>query len=254
MGKTLPEKVWERHLVHSAPDEPDLLYIDLHLVHEVTSPQAFDGLRLAGRQVRRPDRTVATADHNVPTDGTPVARMIADELSRVQVETLERNCEEFGVPIYSLGSDRQGIVHVIGPQLGLTQPGMTIVCGDSHTSTHGAFGALAFGIGTSEVEHVLATQTLPLKPFKTMAITVEGALPEGVTSAGAARAMQVVKLAGLDAMLPPGMVRVTAEQRKAIAQRRKERLAALPAAEYERRRQAAAERCREYRKRKKEQQ
>ena len=138
---------------------PGLLYIDLHLVHEVTSPQAFDGLRLAGRPVRRPDRTLATADHNVPTDGTPVAARIRDVLSRTQVETLERNCAEFGIPLHSLGSEHQGIVHVIGPELGLTQPGMTIVCGDSHTATHGAFGALAFGIGTSEVEHVLATQT-----------------------------------------------------------------------------------------------
>jgi 3-isopropylmalate/(R)-2-methylmalate dehydratase large subunit len=171
------DKIWDAHELGDG-----LIYIDLHLVHEVTSPQAFDGLRLAGRKVRRPDKTIATADHNVPTDGTATAQLIADELSRVQVETLERNCEEFGVPIYSIGSDRQGIVHVIGPELGVTQPGMTIVCGDSHTSTHGAFGALAFGIGTSEVEHVLATQTLPLKPFKTMAITVEGTLAPGVTA------------------------------------------------------------------------
>src|SRR5919112_2971665 len=149
MTKSLFEKIWEAHEVAEG-----LIYIDLHLVHEVTSPQAFDGLRLAGRGVRRTDKTVATADHNVPTDGTPVARMIADELSRKQVETLERNCEEFGVPVYSLGSERQGIVHVIGPELGIPQPGMTIVCGDSHTSTHGAFGALAFGIGTSAVGHV----------------------------------------------------------------------------------------------------
>ena len=155
MPSTLFDKIWEAHEV-----APGLLYVDLHLVHEVTSPQAFDGLRLAGRRVRRPDRTLATADHNVPTDGTPVAARILDELSRVQVETLERNCAEFGIPVYSLGSDRQGIVHVIGPELGVTQPGMTIVCGDSHTATHGAFGALAFGIGTSEVEHVLATQCL----------------------------------------------------------------------------------------------
>src|SRR5919205_2754168 len=151
MPKTMFEKVWEAHLIGD-----DLLYVDLHLVHEVTSPQAFEGLRLAGRRVRRPDRTLATADHNVPTDGTPVAERIRDELSRVQVQTLERNCAEFGIPVYSIGSKRQGIVHVIGPELGVTQPGMTIVCGDSHTSTHGAFGALAFGIGTSEVEHVLA--------------------------------------------------------------------------------------------------
>ena len=155
MPETLFDKIWKAHEV-----APGLLYVDLHLVHEVTSPQAFDGLRLAGRSVRRPDRTLATADHNVPTDGTPIAARIKDELSRVQVETLERNCEEFGIPVYSLGSEHQGIVHVIGPELGVTQPGMTIVCGDSHTATHGAFGALAFGIGTSEVEHVLATQCL----------------------------------------------------------------------------------------------
>src|SRR5205823_5561706 len=177
MTKTLFDKIWDAHLVRD-----DLLYIDLHLVHEVTSPQAFDGLRLSGRPVRRPDKTVATADHNVPTDGTKVARLIADVLSRTQVETLERNCAEFGIPIYSLGSDRQGIVHVIGPELGLTQPGLTIVCGDSHTSTHGAFGALAFGIGTSEVEHVLATQTLVQRKPKTMRITYEGALRRGVTA------------------------------------------------------------------------
>src|ERR1035437_5302819 len=158
MPRTLFDKIWEAHEVGGR--ESGLIYIDLHLVHEVTSPQAFDGLRLAGRTVRRPDRTLATADHNVPTDGTPTAARIRDELSRVQVQTLERNCEEFGIPVYSLGSDRQGIVHVIGPELGVTQPGMTIVCGDSHTATHGAFGALAFGIGTSEVEHVLATQCL----------------------------------------------------------------------------------------------
>src|SRR6188472_1158191 len=149
MPQTLFDKIWAAHEV-----APNLLFIDLHLVHEVTSPQAFDGLRLAGRPVRRPDRTLATADHNTPTDGTPVAKLIKDELSRVQVEALERNCAEFGIPLYSLGSPLQGIVHVIGPELGLTQPGMTIVCGDSHTATHGAFGALAFGIGTSEVEHV----------------------------------------------------------------------------------------------------
>jgi 3-isopropylmalate/(R)-2-methylmalate dehydratase large subunit len=177
MQQSLFEKIWTSHEVGDG-----LIYIDLHLVHEVTSPQAFDGLRLEGRTVRRPDKTVATADHNVPTDGTPVARMIADELSRVQVETLERNCEEFGVPVYSLGSDHQGIVHVIGPELGLTQPGMTIVCGDSHTSTHGAFGALAFGIGTSEVEHVLATQCLVQRRPKTMRISYEGALGHGVTA------------------------------------------------------------------------
>jgi 3-isopropylmalate/(R)-2-methylmalate dehydratase large subunit len=180
MGKTLAEKVWDAHVVRSAPGEPDLLYIDLHLVHEVTSPQAFDGLRAAGRPVRRPDLTLATEDHNVPT--IDIDKPIADPVSRAQVEALRANAAEFGVPIYSLGSADQGIVHVVGPQLGLTQPGMTIVCGDSHTSTHGAFGALAFGIGTSEVEHVLATQTLPLKPFRTMAITVDGQLPEGVTA------------------------------------------------------------------------
>ena len=174
MPKTMFDKIWEAHEVADG-----LIYIDLHLVHEVTSPQAFDGLRLAGRRVRRPDKTLATADHNVPTDGTTAARLIADELSRVQVETLERNCEEFGIPIYSLGSDRQGIVHVIGPELGVTQPGMTIVCGDSHTSTHGAFGALAFGIGTSEVEHVLATQCLVQKRPKTMRITYAGELGHG---------------------------------------------------------------------------
>src|SRR5512144_1579930 len=177
MSKTMFDKIWESHEV-----APGLIYIDLHLVHEVTSPQAFDGLRLAGRKVRRPDKTLATADHNTPTDGTMAARLIADQLSRVQVETLERNCAEFGIPIYSLGSDRQGIVHVIGPELGVTQPGMTIVCGDSHTSTHGAFGALAFGIGTSEVEHVLATQTLPQAQPGTMAVTVDGELHPGVTA------------------------------------------------------------------------
>ncbi|HEX6116545.1 MAG TPA: 3-isopropylmalate dehydratase large subunit [Solirubrobacterales bacterium] len=176
MARTLFDKIWDAHEV-----DDGLIYIDLHLVHEVTSPQAFEGLRLEGREVRRPDRTLATADHNVPTDGTPVARMIADELSRTQVETLERNAEEFGVPIYSLGSDRQGIVHVIGPELGVTQPGMTIVCGDSHTSTHGAFGALAFGIGTSEVEHVLATQCLVQRRPKTMRILYSGELGRGVT-------------------------------------------------------------------------
>ncbi|MBI1351692.1 MAG: 3-isopropylmalate dehydratase large subunit [Actinomycetales bacterium] len=180
MGRTLAEKVWDDHVVRRAEGEPDLLYIDLHLVHEVTSPQAFDGLRATGRSVRRPDLTLATEDHNVPT--LDIDKPIADPISAAQVDALRRNCAEFGVPVYSLGSRDQGIVHVVGPQLGLTQPGMTVVCGDSHTSTHGAFGALAFGIGTSEVEHVLATQTLPLKPFKTMAITVEGDLPAGVTA------------------------------------------------------------------------
>jgi 3-isopropylmalate/(R)-2-methylmalate dehydratase large subunit len=177
MPKTLFQKIWETHEVADG-----LLYIDLHLVHEVTSPQAFDGLRLAGRGVRRPDRTLATADHNTPTDGTPVAARIKDELSRVQVETLERNCHEFGVPVYSLGSERQGIVHVIGPELGVTQPGMTIVCGDSHTSTHGAFGALAFGIGTSEVEHVLATQCMVQHKPRSMRVLYEGELGFGVTA------------------------------------------------------------------------
>jgi 3-isopropylmalate/(R)-2-methylmalate dehydratase large subunit len=174
--KNMFEKIWEAHEVSEG-----LIYIDLHLVHEVTSPQAFDGLRLAGRGVRRVDKTLATADHNTPTDGTMAARLIADELSRVQVETLERNCEEFGLKLYSLGSDRQGIVHVIGPELGITQPGMTIVCGDSHTSTHGAFGSLAFGIGTSEVEHVLATQCLVQKRPRTMRINYAGELGQGVT-------------------------------------------------------------------------
>ncbi|WP_322613695.1 3-isopropylmalate dehydratase large subunit [Dermacoccus abyssi] len=178
MGKTLAEKVWQQHVVRSAEGEPDLLFIDLHLLHEVTSPQAFDGLRLAGRAVRRTDLTLATEDHNVPTTPGP----ISDPVSRTQVETLRKNCEEFGVRLFPMGDAQQGIVHIIGPQLGLTQPGATIVCGDSHTSTHGAFGALAFGIGTSEVEHVLATQTLPLKPFRTMAINVDGALPEGVSA------------------------------------------------------------------------
>jgi 3-isopropylmalate/(R)-2-methylmalate dehydratase large subunit len=179
MAKTMFDKIWEAHEVGKGND---LLYIDLHLVHEVTSPQAFDGLRVAGREVRRPDRTLATADHNTPTDGTPVAARIKDALSRVQVQTLERNCQEFGVPVYSLGSDRQGIVHVIGPELGVTQPGMTIVCGDSHTATHGAFGALAFGIGTSEVEHVLATQCLAQRKPKSMRIRYEGQLGFGVTA------------------------------------------------------------------------
>ena len=178
--RTMAEKVWADHIVHQGEGEPDLLYIDLHLIHEVTSPQAFDGLRAAGRPVRRPDLTVATEDHNIPT--IDVNKPIADPVSRTQVETLRKNCEEFGVRLYPLGDIEQGIVHVVGPQMGLTQPGMTIVCGDSHTSTHGAFGALAFGIGTSEVEHVLATQTLPLKPFKTMAINIDGELPAGVTA------------------------------------------------------------------------
>ncbi|AQA06011.1 3-isopropylmalate dehydratase large subunit [Mycobacterium sp. MS1601] len=176
----MAEKVWADHVVASVDGEPDLIYIDLHLVHEVTSPQAFDGLRLAGRPVRRPDLTIATEDHNVPT--IDIDKPIADPVSRTQVETLRRNCEEFGIRLHPMGDAEQGIVHIIGPQLGLTQPGMTVVCGDSHTSTHGAFGSLAMGIGTSEVEHVLATQTLPLKPFKTMAVNVDGQLPAGVTA------------------------------------------------------------------------
>jgi 3-isopropylmalate/(R)-2-methylmalate dehydratase large subunit len=180
MGKTLSDKVWESHVVRSAPGEPDLLYIDLHLVHEVTSPQAFDGLRLAGRPVRRTDLTLATEDHNTPT--LNILAPIADPVSKLQVDTLRRNADEFGVRRHSLGDKDQGVVHIIGPQLGLTQPGLTVVCGDSHTSTHGAFGALAFGIGTSEVEHVLATQTLPQARPKTMAVNVNGELPEGVTA------------------------------------------------------------------------
>jgi 3-isopropylmalate/(R)-2-methylmalate dehydratase large subunit len=175
--RSLFDKIWDAHEVAEG-----LLYIDLHLVHEVTSPQAFESLRLAGRPVRRPDRTLATADHNVPTDGSTAAQQIRDQLSRVQVETLERNAREFGIPVYSIGSERQGIVHVIGPELGVTQPGMTIVCGDSHTSTHGAFGALAFGIGTSEVEHVLATQTLQQRKPRSMRISYEGELGFGVTA------------------------------------------------------------------------
>ncbi|MCW5952586.1 MAG: 3-isopropylmalate dehydratase large subunit [Propionibacteriaceae bacterium] len=180
MGKTLSDKVWESHVVRSAPGEPDLLDIDLHLVHEVTSPQAFDGLRLANRQVRRTDLTLATEDHNTPT--LNILAPIADPVSKLQVDTLRRNADEFGVRRHSLGDKDQGVVHIIGPQLGLTQPGLTVVCGDSHTSTHGAFGALAFGIGTSEVEHVLATQTLPQARPRTMAVNVNGELPEGVTA------------------------------------------------------------------------
>ncbi|HET7296314.1 MAG TPA: 3-isopropylmalate dehydratase large subunit [Gemmatimonadales bacterium] len=180
MASTLFEKIWKAHELDDSGS--GLIYIDLHLVHEVTSPQAFDALRMEGRKVRRPDRTLATADHNTPTDGTPVAAMIRDELSRVQVQTLERNCEEFGIPVHSLGSERQGIVHVIGPELGVTQPGMTIVCGDSHTSTHGAFGALAFGIGTSEVEHVLATQCLTQARPRSMRVLYSGELGYGVTA------------------------------------------------------------------------
>ena len=182
---TMAEKVWNNHIVLRGDNgEPDLIYIDLQLLHEVTSPQAFDGLRLAGRALRRPDLTLATEDHNVPTEGikTGAITEINDLISRTQVETLRKNAEEFGVRIHPMGDVEQGIVHVVGPQLGLTQPGMTVVCGDSHTATHGAFGAIAFGIGTSEVEHVMATQTLPLKPFKTMAINVSGELPDGVTA------------------------------------------------------------------------
>ncbi|WHS51222.1 3-isopropylmalate dehydratase large subunit [Rothia sp. SD9660Na] len=179
--RTLAEKVWDAHTVVPGENgKPDLLYIDLHLVHEVTSPQAFEGLRLEGRPLRRLDLTIATEDHNTPTEN--IFSTIADLTSRTQIETLRKNAEEFGVRIHSLGDKEQGIVHVVGPQLGLTMPGMTVVCGDSHTSTHGAFGALAFGIGTSEVEHVMATQTLPLAPFKTMAINVEGTLKPGVTA------------------------------------------------------------------------
>src|SRR5256884_4008939 len=190
MGRTLARKIWDAHVVRSAEGEPDLLYIDLHLVHEVTSPQAFDALRMAGRMVRRPGLTVATEDHNVPTTGitgpdTPLrgpASPLTDPVSRVQVETLRKNCADFGIRLYPMGDAGQGIVHVIGPQQGLTQPGLTIVCGDSHTSTHGAFGALAFGIGTSEVGHVLATQTLPQARPADMAVTVTGRLPYGVTA------------------------------------------------------------------------
>src|SRR5271165_461974 len=185
MGRTLAGKIWDAHVVRSAEGEPDLLYIDLHLLHEVTSPQAFDGLRAASRKVRRPDLSIATEDHNVPTTGitgpgVPLSgpgSPVTDPVSRTQVEALRKNCAEFGIRLHPMGDADQGIVHVIGPQLGLTQPGLTIVCGDSHTSTHGALGALAFGIGTSEVEHVLATQTLPQLRPKTMAVTVEGALP-----------------------------------------------------------------------------
>jgi 3-isopropylmalate/(R)-2-methylmalate dehydratase large subunit len=178
MAKTLFDKIWESHVVTEPPGEPALLFVDLHLIHEVTSPQAFDGLRLAGRKLRRPDLSIATMDHNVPTEEGP----ITDPLARAQLDTLERNCAEFGVPLYATGSGREGIVHVIGPELGLTQPGMTVVCGDSHTSTHGAFGTLAFGIGTSEVEHVLATQTLPQRKPASMRLLFTGELPFGVTA------------------------------------------------------------------------
>jgi 3-isopropylmalate/(R)-2-methylmalate dehydratase large subunit len=178
--RTLSQKVWDRHVVHEGVDEPDIIFIDLHLIHEVTSPQAFDGLRLAGRGVHRPDLTIATADHNVPT--TDIDKPVADPISAKQLEVLAANCGEFGITCYPMGHANQGIVHIIGPEQGLTQPGMTIVCGDSHTSTHGAFGALAFGIGTSEVEHVLATQTLPQRRPASMAVTVDGELPAGVTA------------------------------------------------------------------------
>ncbi|MDP1712868.1 MAG: 3-isopropylmalate dehydratase large subunit [Candidatus Nanopelagicaceae bacterium] len=187
MGRTLVEKVWDEHIVRRAENEPDLLFVDFHLIHEVSSPQAFDGLRLAGRKVSRPDLTLATEDHNVPT--LDIDKPIADPVSRVQLETLRKNAEEFNIRLYPLGSVEQGIVHVIGPELGLTQPGMTIVCGDSHTSTHGAFGALAFGIGTSEVEHVLATQTLPQSKLKTMAVNVQGSLAHGVSAKDLALAL-----------------------------------------------------------------
>src|SRR5207247_1839080 len=176
--QTLFERIWTSHVVVEPADEPALLYVDLHLIHEVTSPQAFEGLRLAGRRVRRPELSLATMDHNVPTQDGPVT----DPLARAQLEALRQNCEEFGVPLYATVSGREGIVHVIGPELGITQPGMTIVCGDSHTSTHGAFGALAFGIGTSEVEHVMATQCLPQSKPRTLLISVRGALSEGVTA------------------------------------------------------------------------
>ncbi|MDE3031569.1 MAG: 3-isopropylmalate dehydratase large subunit [Acidobacteriota bacterium] len=179
-GRTLYEKIWDEHLVAAPDGESPLLYIDLHLVHEVTSPQAFDGLRLGGRRVRRPDLTLATADHNVPTD--PISVPVTDPISKRQLEALEENCGEFGITVFPRGHENQGIVHVIGPELGVTQPGMTIVCGDSHTSTHGAFAALAFGIGTSEVEHVLATQTLPQQRAKTMAVVVDGTTPAGVSA------------------------------------------------------------------------
>src|SRR6202043_2868348 len=190
MGRTLAEKIWDAHVVRSADGEPDLLYIDLHLIHEVTSPQAFDGLRAAERKVRRPDLSIATEDHNVPTTGitgpgVPLSgpsSPVTDPVSRIQVEALRKNCAEFGIRLHPMGDADQGIVHVIGPQLGLTQPGLTIVCGASHPSTHGAMGALAFGIGTSEVEHVLATQTLPQQQPAQMAVNVTGALPYGVTA------------------------------------------------------------------------
>ncbi len=186
-GRTLFDKIWDDHVVISPEGEPTLLYVDLHLIHEVTSPQAFDGLRLHGRPVRRPDRTLATADHNVPTD--PLSVPVLDPISRRQLDVLEENCREYGITLFPRGHENQGIVHVIGPELGVTQPGMVIVCGDSHTSTHGAFGSLAFGIGTSEVEHVLATQTIPQQRPRTMSVTVEGELPEGVEAKDVALAI-----------------------------------------------------------------
>ena len=193
--RTLSEKIWDNHVVHSGDNEPDLLYIDLHLVHEVTSPQAFESLRLSGREVRRPDLTVATMDDNVPTDAPVNGEIIVnDPISKKQMDVLQKNCAEFGVTCYEMGNKNQGIVHVIGPELGLTQPGMTIVCGDSHTSTHGAFGAIAFGIGTSEVEHVLATQTLPQQKPTTMAVTVNGVAPAGVSAKDIALA--IIKRSG----------------------------------------------------------
>ena len=180
LPQRMADKIWDAHVVYAATSEPDLIFVDLHLIHEVTSPQAFDGLRAAGRAVRRPDLTVATADHNVPT--VDIDKRVADPISRRQLEVLTANCAQWGIVCYPMGHSNQGIVHVIGPELGLTQPGMTIVCGDSHTSTHGAFGALAFGIGTSEVEHVLATQTLPQQRPRSMAVTIDGDLPQGVTA------------------------------------------------------------------------
>jgi len=194
MRNTLFEKIWERHVVHQEPGRPAILYVDRHLIHEVTTPQAFDGLRLAGRKVRRPDLTIATTDHNVPTLGRTIP--INDPIATLQVDTLKRNCEEFGITLYALDSPRQGIVHVIGPELGLTLPGTTIVCGDSHTSTHGAFGALAFGIGTSEVEHVLATQCLVQNPAKTFEIRVDGGLPRGVTAKDLV--LYIIRMIGTD--------------------------------------------------------
>ena len=192
MGKTLSQKIWDNHIVQSREGEPDLLYIDLHLIHEVTSPQAFDGIRMSGRSVRRPDLTISTEDHNVPTIN--IHEPIADETSLKQVETLRTNTKEFGITHYPMGHPNQGIVHVIGPELGLTHPGMTVVCGDSHTSTHGAFGSLAFGIGTSEVEHVLATQTLQQPRQETMAITVNGELPQGSSAKDVVLALSLIHI------------------------------------------------------------